>query len=199
MEADILIKIAVILGSIRSKLGESIFKYLQASFPDSDQVTYDWIRLEDFPLEPYHHDETPLSNPITGLKDNEQKWLNRLKGDDGFVIMTPEYDHAIPGVLKNALDYVGPEVDHKPVQIISYSYYSDGGMLAAESFVEILQMLKMMVLPTPVLLWNANDNFTEAGDLIKDADNSDHFEARLKEAFHEITFYTQLLHEHPLK
>lgn len=194
-----MVKIAVILGSVRSKLGESILKYLQSRFLDNQEVTYDWIRLEDFPLEPYHHDETPLSNPISHLTSGEQKWLDRLKNNDGYVILTPEYDHAIPGVLKNALDYVGPEVDHKPVQIVSYSYYSDGGMLAAESFVEILQMLKMIVLPTPVLLWNANDNFTEDGKLITTADNSDHFEQRLKEAFHEITFYTQLLHDHPFK
>lgn len=192
-----MIKIGVVLGSIRSQLGESIIKYLESKFRDTQTVQFDWIRLENFPLEPYQHDETPLSNPITGLKASEHKWLDQLKADDGFVIMTPEYDHAIPGVLKNALDYVGPEVDHKPVQIISYSYYSDGGMLAAESFVEILQMLKMMVLPTPVLLWNVNDNFTEAGELRKGAQNSDHFEARLEEAFHEIIFYTQLFHNHP--
>ncbi|WP_367375907.1 NADPH-dependent FMN reductase [Lentilactobacillus kefiri] len=171
-----MVKIAVILGSVRSKLGESILKYLQSRFSDNEEVTYDWIRLEDFPLEPYHHDEKPLSNPISHLTSGEQKWLDRLKNNDGYVILTPEYDHAIPGVLKNALDYVGPEVDHKPVQ-----------------------MLKMIVLPTPVLLWNANDNFTEAGKLITNADNSDHFEQRLKEAFHEITFYTQLFHNHPFK
>lgn len=194
-----MVKIAVILGSVRSKLGESIFKYLKSTFPSSDQITYDWMRLEDFPLDFYHHDETPLSNPITDLKSGEQKWLDHLKDNDGFVILTPEYDHAIPGVLKNALDYVGPEVDHKPIQIVTYSYYSDGGMLAAESFVEILQMLKMIVLPTPVLLWNANDNFTKDGQLITDAANSDHFEQRLQEAFHEIGFYTKLLHDNPLK
>lgn len=194
-----MIKIGVILGSVRSKLGESILKYLQANFQNTDQVTFDWIRLEDFPLEPYHHDETPLSNPITHLTTGEQKWLDRLKSNDGYIILTPEYDHAIPGVLKNALDYVGPEVERKPVQIVSYSYYSDGGMLAAESFVEILQMLKMMVLPTPVLLWNANDNFTEDGKLVADAENSDHFAQRLHEAFHEISFYTKLLHDNPFK
>ncbi|MBZ3777245.1 NAD(P)H-dependent oxidoreductase [Lentilactobacillus otakiensis] len=194
-----MVKIAVILGSVRSKLGESIFKYLKSTFPSSDQITYDWMRLEDFPLDFYHHDETPLSNPITDLKSGEQKWLDHLKDNDGFVILTPEYDHAIPGVLKNALDYVGPEVDHKPIQIVTYSYYSDGGMLAAESFVEILQMLKMIVLPTPVLLWNANDNFTKDGQLITDAANSDHFEQRLQEAFHEIGFYTKLLHDNPFK
>lgn len=70
-------------------------------------------------------------------------------------------------------------------------------MLAAESFVEILQMLKMMVLPTPVLLWNATDNFKADGTLIADATNSDHFKQRLDEAFNEIGFYTKLLKDHP--
>ncbi|EHO49901.1 NADPH-dependent FMN reductase [Lentilactobacillus kisonensis] len=194
-----MVKIGVILGSVRSKLGESIFNYLQSMYSDTADVQFDWIKLDDFPLEPYHHDETPLSEGIQDLKVNEKRWLNQLNHEDGYVIVTPEYDHAIPGTLKNALDYVGPEVDRKPVQIISYSYYSDGGMLAAESFVEILQMLKMIVLPTPVLLWNANDNFTPAGHLILDAKNSDHFADRLDDAFHEISFYTKLLHEHPFK
>lgn len=194
-----MVKIGVVLGSVRSKLGEAIFNYLQSKYTDTPDVQYDWIKLDDFPLEPYHHDETPLSEGIQGLKSNERRWLSQLNGEDGYIFLTPEYDHAIPGSLKNALDYVGPEVNRKPVQIISYSYYSDGGMLAAESFVEILQMLKMIVLPTPVLLWNANDNFTQAGQLLPDAANSDHFSERLDEAFHEIGFYTRVLHENPFE
>lgn len=194
-----MVKIGVILGSVRSKLGDSIFSYLKSQFPNESNVVFDWIKIDDYPLEAYHHDETPLSETITDLKPNEQRWLNQLSSDDGYVFLTPEYDHAIPGALKNALDYVGGEVKRKPVQIISYSYYSNGGMLAAESFVEILQMLQMIVLPTPVLLWNASDTFTPDGQLIADAANRDHFEQRLKEAFHEISFYTKLLADHPFK
>ncbi|MCH4165907.1 MAG: NAD(P)H-dependent oxidoreductase [Lentilactobacillus diolivorans] len=193
-----MVTIGIVLGSVRTgSLGDSIFNYLQKTYQNSDSVKYNWIRVADYPLDPYQHDETPLSYRIKNLKPNEDKWLKALAACDGYIIMTPEYDHAIPGVLKNALDYVGPEVDRKPVQIVTYSYYSDGGMLAAESFVEILQMLKMMVLPTPVLLWNATDNFKADGTLIADATNSDHFKQRLDEAFNEIGFYTKLLKDHP--
>ncbi len=111
--------------------------------------------------------------------------------------MSPEYDHAMTGALKNTLDYVGPEVANKPVQIITYSHYSDGGMLAAESMVNVLRMLKLMVLPTPALLWSCDDNFTTAGALNADADNSDHFARRLAEAFHDIEFYAQVLKANP--
>lgn len=191
-------RIGIILGTPRQpSLGSHLFHYLQRTFPNTDKVTFTWLALRDYPLPFYDHEETPLETPIHDLSTPEQAWLDQLAAQDGYIIISPEYDHAIPGILKNALDFVGPEVDHKPVQIITYSHYSDGGMLAAESMVEILQILKMIVLPTPVLLWNADDNFTDQGTLLEDATNSAHFAQRLQEAFADIAFYSQLLKAHP--
>ena len=191
-------RIGIILGTPRQpSLGSHLFHYLQRTFPNTDKVTFTWLALRDYPLPFYDHEETPLETPIHDLSTPEQAWLDQLAAQDGYIIISPEYDHAIPGILKNALDFVGPEVDHKPVQIITYSHFSDGGMLAAESMVEILQMLKMIVLPTPVLLWNADDNFTDQGTLLADATNSAHFTQRLQEAFADIKFYSQLLKDHP--
>ncbi|WP_395321311.1 NADPH-dependent FMN reductase [Levilactobacillus parabrevis] len=191
------VKIGVILGSTRTNsLGEKLFKYLQQAMPTAD-VDFTWIDLKDYPLPFYDHAETPLSEAIQGLAPIEEQWLNVLKVQDGYVILSPEYDHAITGSLKNALDFVGPETDHKPVQIVTYSKYSDGGALAAASVVEILQMLKMMVLPAPVLLWNAEPNFTADGTLVKTAPNSDHFAKRLAAAFDELVHYATLMKAHP--
>lgn len=193
------VKIGVILGSTRTQsLGEKLFKYLQQALPTAD-VDVTWIDLKDYPLPLYDHAETPLSEPIQNLASVEKRWLEVLDQQDGYVILSPEYDHAIPGSLKNALDFVGPETDHKPVQIVTYSKYSDGGMLAAASFVEILQMLKMLVLPTPVLLWNAEPNFTADGELVATAPNSEHFAQRLAAAFAELVHYATVMKEHPFK
>ena len=190
--------IGIILGTPRQpSLGSRLLRYLQATFPDTATVTYTWLPLRDYPLPFYDHAATPLSEPITDLAQPEQHWLDQLRAQDGYVILSPEYDHAIPGILKNALDFVGPEVDHKPVQIVTYSHYSDGGMLAAESMVEILQMLNMLVLPKPVLLWNVDHNFDEQGHLDPTVSNSAHFAERLQAAFAELTFYSQLLKAHP--
>jgi len=57
-------------------------------------------------------------------------------------------------------------------------------------------MLKMIVLPTPVLLWDADKNFDDQGNLL-DVKNSEHFAKRLKESFAEINFYTSLLKNNP--
>lgn len=192
------LNIGIILGTVRHpSLGGRILKYLQTSYPDTDAVHYTWIDLHDYPLAMYDHPETPLSQPRTALAPVEQRWLDALDAQDGYIIISPEYDHAMTGALKNALDFVGPEVRNKPVQIITYSFYSDGGVLAAESMVNVLRMLKMMVLHTPVLLWNAEDNFTEAGQLVEEHDNSAHFKRRLAEAMHDISFYAQVLKDNP--
>ncbi|AQW20979.1 NADPH-dependent oxidoreductase [Lentilactobacillus curieae] len=191
-------KIGIILGSTRSNsLGSKIMDYLKNTFKSTEEVEYTWISLKDYPLPLYDHEETPLSERIQGLNDAESKWLSVIAEQDGYIMMTPEYDHAITGAFKNALDYIGPEVDHKPVQIISYSHFSDGGMLAAESIVEILQMLKMMVLPEPVLIWNADPNFVDDGKLDMSVENSDHFAARFQDAFKDIEFYIRVLKDNP--
>ncbi|MQS89586.1 NADPH-dependent FMN reductase [Companilactobacillus mishanensis] len=193
-------KIGVILGTAREEsLGGKIFKYLKDTMKDSSDIEYTWINLRDYPLPLYDHPETPLEDKIQNLSSNEEKWIDTLSEQDGFVIMTPEYDRAISGALKNALDYVGGEVARKPVQVVAYSHFSDGGIVAAASIVPILQMLSMIVLPSAALLWNADPNFTDDGELVSDVENSDHFASRLKEVFHEIDFYTQTLKANPYK
>lgn len=190
-------KIGIILGTTRTNsLGARIFKYLQATLSATD-VELTFIDLHDYPLPFYDHEETPLSQPIQHLNSVEQQWLDVLAAQAGYLILSPEYDHAITGSLKNALDFVGPEVDHKPVQIVTYSHYTDGGMLAASSLVGILQMLKMMVLPTPVLLWEADQDFDANGQLLPTAPNRDHFAPRLQAAFAELVHYAGLMQEHP--
>lgn len=183
----------------RNALGARILTYLQTQFPNTDQVTYDWLDLRDYPLPLYDHSETPLEDTISDPAPEETRWLTALAAQDGYVILTPEYDHAIPGGLKNALDLVGPQVDHKPVQVIGYSHFSDGGMLAAASIVPILQMLKMIVLPDPVLLWSADPNFTATGQLDMAVANSDHFADRLADTMHDIGFYSALLKANPYR
>lgn len=191
------IKIGVILGTTRhNSLGEKVFKYLQNNVQSNADVKYNWINLQDYPLPLYDHEETPLENHIHDLNSIENKWLETLAQQDGYLILTPEYDHAITGALKNALDLVGPEVARKPVLTIAYSHFSDGGILAANSIVPILQMLKMIVLPTPVLLWNADDNFDQNGQLLN-VQNSEHFSKRLQEAVTEINFYASILKNNP--
>lgn len=62
----------------------------------------------------------------------------KVAESDGVLIATPEYNHGIPGVLKNALDWISrpafqPSLKNKPVSIISFSLTFTGGVRAAIS------------------------------------------------------------------
>lgn len=91
---------------------------------------------------------------------------------DGLIIATPEYNHAMPGVLKNALDWLsreGPEGDvllEKPVGILGASGGPWGTRLAQASLRQVLHACGALVMPTPtVFVANATTRFDDSGTL----------------------------------
>jgi chromate reductase len=88
---------------------------------------------------------------------------------DGLIIATPEYNHAMPGVLKNALDWLsreGPEGEvllEKPVGILGASGGPWGTRLAQASLRQVLHACGALVMPTPmVFVANAATRFDDA-------------------------------------
>ena len=84
--------------------------------------------LREYPLP--HLDE-PLP-PSMGQYQNEhtKAWADKIGSFDGFVMVTPEYNHSTSGVLKNAIDYLYAEWNNKAVGFVSYG--AVGGARAAE-------------------------------------------------------------------
>jgi len=60
------------------------------------------------------------------------RWAAKLGALAGFVVVTGEYNHGIPAVLKNALDYAFSEFARKPVAFVGY-----GGVGAARSIEQL--------------------------------------------------------------
>ncbi|WP_331715971.1 NADPH-dependent FMN reductase [Tessaracoccus coleopterorum] len=49
-----------------------------------------------------------------------QAFADAMDAFDGYIVVTPEYNHGIPGGVKNAFDHLGPELNTKPVAFVSY-------------------------------------------------------------------------------
>jgi NAD(P)H-dependent FMN reductase len=62
-----------------------------------------------------------------------QRWSAKISQADGFIIVTPEYNHGYPAVLKNAIDTLYPEWNNKPVAFVGYSSGFSGGIRAVNS------------------------------------------------------------------
>jgi NAD(P)H-dependent FMN reductase len=153
-------KIGVILGSTRpGRNGEKVARWVMDIASQRDDADFDLIDLADYPLP--HLDE-PMP-PSMGQYQNlhTQQWAATIGEYDGFVMVTPEYNHSTSGVLKNAIDYLFSEWNNKAVGFVSYG--SVGGARAAEHLRLISGELKMADVRTQVALSLFTDfkNFSE--------------------------------------
>jgi NAD(P)H-dependent FMN reductase len=122
-------RIGIILGSTRpNRNGEQVAKWVYDIASRRDDAEFELVDLRDYPLP--HLDE-PLP-PSMGQYTNEhtRQWADKIASFDGFVIVTPEYNHSTSGVLKNAIDYLYAEWNNKAVGFVSYG--GVGGARAAE-------------------------------------------------------------------
>lgn len=86
-------------------------------------------------------------------------WSAAIEELDAFVFVTPEYNHSIPAALKNAVDFLFAEWNHKPAGVVSYGL--SGGVLAAEHLSGIL--LEVQAVPvSPRVTLSVFDDFTYA-------------------------------------
>ncbi|MDO8187887.1 NAD(P)H-dependent oxidoreductase [Conexibacter sp. JD483] len=78
-------------------------------------------------------------------------WSERVAAADAFVFVMPEYNHTFTAPLKNALDYLHVEWQHKPVALVSYGGIS-AGLRAATAIKQALVALRMTVIPDAVTI-----------------------------------------------
>ena len=133
-------RIGIILGSTRpNRNGEQVARWVYEIASRRDDAEYELVDLRDYPLP--HLDE-PLP-PSMGQYQNEhtRQWADKIASFDGFVFITPEYNHSTSGVLKNAIDYLFAEWNNKAAGIVSYG--GVGGARAAEHLRLVLGELQV--------------------------------------------------------
>jgi NAD(P)H-dependent FMN reductase len=134
------IRIGIILGSTRpNRNGEQVAAWVLDHAKQRSDAEYDLIDLKDFPLP--HLDEPIPPSMGQYQNDHTKKWAEKIASFDGFVIVTPEYNHSTSGVLKNAIDYLFAEWNNKAVGFVSYG--SVGGARAVEHLRLVAGELKM--------------------------------------------------------
>jgi NAD(P)H-dependent FMN reductase len=154
-----MIRIGIIVGSTRpGRNGEQVARWVYDIAAQRSDAKFDLVDLRDYPLP--HFDE-PLP-PSLGQYQNDhtKKWAAAIAAFDGFVIVTPEYNHGTPGVLKNAMDYLHAEWANKAVGLVSYG--SLGGARAAEHLRLVAGELQMADVRQQVTLSLATEfeNYT---------------------------------------
>lgn len=162
-------KILVILGTTRqNRASEGVTKWVMANLPLTKNTEFEVVDLRDWPLPFFDEPLPPLASQGKYLNEVGQKWGKKAQEADGFLIVTGEYDHSIPAVLKNALEWwFSGWTEHKPVSFVSYGAVS-GGIRAVEHLRQVALEIKMIPLHDEVNIYSVWAAFNEDGS-IKDS------------------------------
>lgn len=139
-------KIAVIYGSNRSdRQGIKAAKFIVNKLKKRDiKVALVDTKEYELPFLDKMHKEYPKGS----APENMEKIHKILDASDGFIIVSAEYNHSIPAVLKNLLDHFQQEYYFKPSAIVSYSAGTFGGMRVAMHLRAVLAELGMSSIPS---------------------------------------------------
>jgi NAD(P)H-dependent FMN reductase len=139
-----MLRIAIIIGSTRpGRIGVAVAKWAHEMARQRSDAQFELIDIASFNLplldEPLPASSGQYSRPHT------KAWSAAIASFDGYVFVTPEYNHGMSGALKNAIDFLFQEWNNKAAGFIGY-----GGMMGARA-VEQLRMVMAAVQVATVL------------------------------------------------
>ncbi len=157
-------KILIILGSTRqNRQGQAVARWAAERASRHPNADFELVDLKEWALL-FFESAVP---PALGKYDPAiRPWAEKVDSADGFLFVTPEYNHGYPAALKNALDHLYREWGHKPAAVVSYGAYG-GGYRAAEQLRQVLVELRMVPVREQVgvpIVWQAFDEQGQTHD-----------------------------------
>jgi NAD(P)H-dependent FMN reductase len=143
-----MIRVGIILGSTRpNRNGEAVAQWVRR-LAKHEGAEFELVDVRDFKL-PLLDEPVP---PSLGKysKPHTRAWAEKIAGFDAFVFVTAEYNHGIPGALKNAIDFVYAEWNNKAAGFVSYG--SAGGTRAVEQLRLVMAELQVADVRAQVAL-----------------------------------------------
>jgi NAD(P)H-dependent FMN reductase len=159
--------VQIILGSTRQgRIGGKVAAWFMRHASARADMTTELLDLVDWPLPFFDAPVPPSFGPSSDPRT--RAWGDRIARADGYVLVTPEYNHGYPAVLKNALDHLYREWNGKPVGFVGYGG-PGGGIRAVEQLRQVVVELGMVPLRQQVILANAYRAFDDDGGLLDPA------------------------------
>ncbi|MCT9625976.1 NAD(P)H-dependent oxidoreductase [Pseudarthrobacter equi] len=144
-----MIRIAIVLGSARpGRLGKAVADWVHERAAGRKDAAFEVLDVADFNLPLLDEPLPPSMGKYT--HGHTKAWSEAVAGFDGYIFVTGEYNHSIPGALKNALDYLFKEWNNKAAGFVSYG--GAGGTRAVEHLRAVAGELHMADVRAQVVL-----------------------------------------------
>jgi NAD(P)H-dependent FMN reductase len=182
------LKIAIVISTTRAtRFGHKPAQWIYDLAAQRDDIDAEIIDLRDFPM-PFFDEVAsnawaPSQNPIA------QRWQKKIGEFDGYVFVTAEYNHSMPAVLKNALDYASPEWNKKAAAFVGYG--AVGGSRAIEHLRGIAAELQLATIKAGVYIQGAD--FMAVWKEGKDVKDILHLQPGVKDLLDQLIWWTRAL------
>jgi NAD(P)H-dependent FMN reductase len=161
-----LLNIQVILGSTRKgRRGENVARWVVERASSAGEFQVELIDLAEYPLPFYEETMSPAGHHGSYVQEEQRRFVAKIAQADGYVMVTPEYNHSFSAVLKNALDHGYYEWNNKPVAFVSYAGVAVGGARAVEQLRLVVIELQMAPIRESVHIGNVRQVFGEQGQM----------------------------------
>lgn len=138
-------KIAILVGSTRpGRKGSAVGQWVLERVQDRDDASFELVELADFDLPLLSEPTVPGAAKRQYDVPQTRAWSAKVDEFDGFLWVTPEYNHGVPAAMKNALDVLYPEWNHKTVGFVSYG--AGQGLRAVEQWRAIVANVLMVAV-----------------------------------------------------
>ena len=136
--------ISIISSSVRKeRKSHYVTLYFQDYIKDRNLATTEILDLKEYNFPIFEATIKTQDHPSEGALD----FAKKIKLSDGIIIVTPEYNGGFPASLKNAIDLLYEEWDHKPIGIVTVSSGPFGGSQALVSLQFTLWKMKALTIP----------------------------------------------------
>ncbi len=180
--------ILVVLASTRQgRFGDTVVRWLAPIVEERTDLTAELVDLRDWQL-PYY--TAPVPPAALTPAQVPAAWARLIGSGDGLLVVTPEYNHGYPAVLKSALDAVYAEWNRKPIAFVSYGGWS-GGTRAVEQLRQVAIELQMAPTRNALAFQFAAKLFDDQGNLT----NGEFYTAAAKQLLDELVWWAMALKE----
>jgi NAD(P)H-dependent FMN reductase len=168
-KGELVAKLQVIVGSTRpTRAADLVAPWVLRRATAHEAFEVEALDLRDWPLPMFaeHAGSIGDFNDPTYSAPIVREWNRKIKEADAYLVITPEYNHSVPGVLKNAIDsvFVSFALRNKPLAAVGYSGGIAGGVRAIEHLAHIAIEADMVPLRSSVVIPFVQGAFGADGD-----------------------------------
>jgi NAD(P)H-dependent FMN reductase len=180
--------IGIVISTTRAtRFGHKPAEWVKSIAAERSDMVVEILDLRDYPM-PFF-DEVASNAWVPTTNEVARRWQKKVAEFDGFVFVTAEYNHGIPAVLKNALDYAYPEWNKKAVALVGYG--AVGGSRAVEQLRLIAAELQLATIRTGVYIQGAD--FMAALKDGKDLKEIAHLQQGVRDMLDQLAWWTAAL------